>query len=151
MSSSPSQPLTAELTLGGHHYGARLIEWVTEARSHRVILLVLGIWLLNGFDLAFTVISHQQGMLHEENPLARHMLRHGTLSIVLFKAGLVMIGSYPLLRFRTARISELGAFTILFAYSLLAVHWSQVVDLYALTINSGVDLKNFAATVEPHP
>ncbi len=46
------------------------MHWVAEARSHRVICLVLGIWLLNGFDLAFTILSHEQGVLHEENPVA---------------------------------------------------------------------------------
>ena len=148
MSGTTSQPLASNLRMAlPRQAGPRWLEWIVEARSHRVILLVLGIWLLNGFDLAFTVIAHQQGMLHEENPLARHMLKHGTPSVILFKIGLVLIGSYPLLRFRAARISELGAFTILFAYVLLAVHWAQVVDLYAVTINSGMDLKNFAATV----
>ncbi len=112
---------------------AQVVDWVVEARSHRVICLVLGIWLLNGFDLAFTILSHNQGMLHEENPLARHMLTYGVTSIVIYKIGLVMIGSYPLLRFRTARITELGSFAILLAYSVVAVHWSQCYDLYSLT------------------
>ena len=119
---------------------ARVIEWIVEARSHRVICLVLGIWLLNGFDLAFTVLSHEQGMLHEENPLARHMLAYGTASIVLFKSGLVLIGSYPLLRFRTARITEMGSFVILFAYAFLAVHWSQCYDLYSFTASHNVGM-----------
>lgn len=119
---------------------ARIIEWIVEARSHRVICLVLGIWLLNGFDLAFTVLSHDQGMLHEENPLARHMLGYGTASIVLFKIGFVMIGSYPLLRFRTARITEMGSFVILLAYAFLAVHWSQCYDLYSYTASHNVEM-----------
>ena len=119
---------------------ARVIEWIVEARSHRVICLVLGIWLLNGFDLAFTILSHDQGMLHEENPLARHMLAYGTASIVLFKIGFVLIGTYPLLRFRTARITEMGSFVILFAYAFLAVHWSQCYDLYSFTATHNVDM-----------
>jgi len=121
-------------------WSARAIEWIVEARSHRVICLVLGIWLLNGFDLAFTVLSHDQGMLHEENPLARHMLAYGTAFIVLFKSGLVLIGSYPLLRFRTARITELGSFVILLAYAILAVHWSQCYDLYSFTAAHDVEM-----------
>jgi len=148
MSSQPFSGSIPALGISGRREPGWL-HWIAEARAHRVILLVLGIWLLNGFDLAFTVISHQQGMLHEENPLARHMLHNGTASIVLFKTGLVLIGSYPLLRFRAARISELGAFTILFAYVLLAVHWAQVVDLNTIAINAGVDPLNFAATCDP--
>ncbi len=113
---------------------AQWIDWIVEARSHRVILLVMGIWLLNGFDLIFTILAHQQGMLQEENPIARLMLSYGTPSIVLFKIGLVFIGSYPLLRFRTARITELGTLVILVAYALLAVHWSECYELYAASI-----------------
>lgn len=124
----------------GRRRSARVIEWIVEARSHRVICLVLGIWLLNGFDLAFTILSHDQGMLHEENPLARHMLAYGTASIILFKIGLVLIGSYPLLRFRAARITELGSFVILLSYAFLAVHWSECYDLYSITATHNVEM-----------
>ena len=63
-----------------------------------MILLVLCIWLLNAFDLAFTVYAHQQGVLHEANPVARGMLEGGTVVIMLYKVGMVLIGSYPLMR-----------------------------------------------------
>jgi hypothetical protein len=118
---------------------SRLVDWVVEARSHRVICLVLGLWLLNGFDLAFTVLSHQQGLLHEENPLARHMLSNGTTSIVLFKIGLVLIGSYPLLRFRVARITEMASLLVLAAYVVLAVRWSTYYELYTLACPHDID------------
>ena len=124
----------------GRSWSARLVHWVVEARAHRVICLVMGIWLLNGFDLAFTILSHGQGMLHEENPFARHMLAYGTASIILFKIGLVLIGSYPLLRFRAARITELGSFVILLAYAVLAVHWSECYDLYTITAAHNVEM-----------
>lgn len=113
---------------------------MVEARSHRVICLVVGIWILNGFDLAFTVLAHHQGMLSEENPIARVMLGYGTPSVILFKIGLVLIGSYPLLRFRTARITEMGAFVILIAYAALGVHWKECYDLYAFTAMHNVEL-----------
>jgi hypothetical protein len=122
-----------------------MLDWAVEARSHRVILLVLGIWLLNAFDLAFTIIANQQGMLHEENPVARHILGYGTPSIVLFKIGLVLTGSYPLLRFRTARVTELGAIVILVAYAFLAMHWSECVELYAITISHGPNVADIAS------
>ena len=88
--------------------------------------------MLNAFDLILTILAQEQGLLHEENPFGRYMLRFGTASVVLFKVGLVMIGSYPLLRFRTARITELASVFILVAYAMLAVHWSQCYELYAL-------------------
>jgi len=118
-------------------YG-RFVNWIAEARSHRVICLVIGIWLFNVFDLALTLLAHQQGLLDEENPLARHMLENGTPSIVLFKVGLLMIGTYPLLRFRRARVTELGSYVILVAYALLAVHWRECYELYTITATNHV-------------
>jgi len=123
----------------------QLIHWIADARSHRVICLVGGIWLLNAFDLMLTVLAHQQGLLQEENPIARHLLAMGIPSIVLFKIGLVLIGSYPLLRFRTARVTELGTLVILVAYALLAVHWSECYELYTLAATNDAQ---FAGVVE---
>lgn len=117
---------------------ARLVDSAVKARAHRVILLVCAIWLLNGFDLALTVIANNQGLLQEGNPVARYMLRLGTPSIVLFKIGLVLIGSYPLLRYRRARITEIGTFIILIAYALLAVHWSECYEIYTVVACDGV-------------
>ncbi len=126
----------------------RFIHWAAEARSHRVICLVLGIWLLNGFDLTFTILSHEQGMLHEENPVARHILQYGTLSIVLFKIGMVLIGSYPLLRFRSVRITELGTYVIFAVYAFLALRWSTCFEVYADVITGGVDLAEIQAILK---
>ncbi len=127
---------TGRTTIARGWWG-RFVHWAVDARSHRVICLLLGIWLLNGFDLTFTILSHKHGMLQEQNPVARHMLQHGTASIVLFKIGLVLIGSYPLLRFRRARITELGSYVILAAYAFLAFRWSTCFELYAATVPDG--------------
>ena len=105
---------------------------------------MIGIWLFNAFDLAFTILAHQQGLLHEENPLARYMLRYGNGSVVLFKMGFVLIGSYPLLRFRSARITELATFLILIAYALLAVHWAECYELYSFTATSSIAMIDIA-------
>lgn len=119
---------------------ARAIQWAGRSRSHRVICLVLAIWMLNGFDLVFTILAHQQGYLHEQNPLARHFLAGGIASVVLFKVGLVLMGSYPLLRFRRAIISEMASLIILMAYGLLAVHWSECYELYLLSSGSPINI-----------
>jgi hypothetical protein len=118
---------------------ARLVDWAAAARAHRVILLVLSIWLLNAFDLALTILAHQQGVLHEQNPLARGMLEGGTWAILLYKVGLVMLGSYPLLKFRGVRITELGALVVLVSYALLAIRWSNCYELYTLTAGECVN------------
>ncbi len=118
----------------------RFVAWVAGSRAHRVICLVMGIWLLNGFDLVFTLLSHRHGLLQEQNPVARLILGNGTSSIVLFKIGLVLIGSYPLLRFRRLRLAELAAYLVLAAYVLLAIRWSTCFELYSFALPGDVDL-----------
>lgn len=126
--------------LPGQDYAYRhdrpcLSQWVdslSQSRAQRVLFLIGVIWLLNAFDLILTVTAYQQGLLQEGNPLARYMLQLGMPSIVLFKIGLVLIGSYPLLRYRNARITELGTFVILIAYAMLAMHWSKCYEIYTL-------------------
>lgn len=102
--------------------------------------------MLNGFDLAFTLLSHQHGLLDEQNPFARSMLEQGELPVLLFKVGLVLIGSYPLLRFRHVRITELGALVVLFAYALLAFRWSACFELYSASISHPISLAELEAT-----
>ena len=114
--------------------------WMAEARSHRVICVVMGIWMLNAFDLIFTLLSHRHGLLDEENPIARFVLGNGTLSIVLFKVGLVLIGSYPLLRFRRVRLAELASYVVLAAYAFLAIRWSTCFELYSAALPGQLDL-----------
>ncbi len=125
---------------------SRCVHWVVEARSHRVICLVAGIWLISGFDLALTILSHQQGVLHEENPVARQMLAHGPWSLSLYKIGLVLIGSYPLLKFRTARVTELGTLVVLLVYAILAVRWSACIDFYQLAASGSATLADLDPT-----
>lgn len=115
----------------------RAMEWVADSRAHRVVCIVTGIWILNAFDLTLTILAHDLGVLHEENPLALGFLDGGTASIMLFKIGLVLLGSYPLLRFRTTRISELGSLVVMVVYAFLAIRWTACYDLYTYSINSG--------------
>ena len=123
-----------------HTWTSRLMTWMAEARSHRVICVVMGIWMLNAFDLIFTLLSHRHGLLDEENPIARFVLGNGTLSIVLFKVGLVLIGSYPLLRFRRVRLAELASYVVLAAYAFLAIRWSTCFELYSAALPGQLDL-----------
>lgn len=135
----------------GRLWLSRLVHWAADARAHRVICLVLAIWLLNGFDLTFTILAHEQGLLQEQNPLARKFLADGLLSVILFKVGLVCIGSYPLLRFRRARITEMATLMILMAYGLLAVHWSECYKLYTLASGGPVNVAEISPSISFFP
>ncbi len=136
----------------GGDWWLRLITWVAEARSHRVICVVCGIWLLNAFDLAFTLLSHEQGMLDEQNPLARQMLQNGIASIALYKVALVIIGTYPLLKFRTTRIAEMASLVVLLAYASLAIRWSVCYELYVAAFSGSMNVADLdlAGTATPH-
>lgn len=140
MADALSPLIAGDLHRDGRGWLSRLIHWAADARSHRVICLVLAIWMLNGFDLTFTLMAHQQGVLHEQNPLAKRFLDQGPAPVALFKVGLVLIGSYPLLRFRRARITEMASIIILFAYGMLAMHWSECYKLYTLTSGTPVNI-----------
>jgi hypothetical protein len=72
--------------------------------------------------------------------VGRYLLRLGAPSLVLFKVGLVLLGSYPLIRYRAARVTEMAAFFILITYAVLAVHWSECYELYAYVVTDGEHL-----------
>ena len=138
MDGCQSTPLPNELRSGSTARSDWLwfFDWVAASRAHRVICLIMGIWLINGFDLALTLLSAHDGLLVELNPIARHMLERGALPLILYKVGLVLIGTYPLLRFRHARIAELGALTCLALYAMLAVHWNDCYAVFTLSETS---------------
>ena len=133
-----STPLPKDLRFGAGGQSAvlRFFDWVAASRAHRVVCLIIGIWLINAFDLVLTLLSARDGLLVELNPVARHMLEQGSWPLALYKVGLVLIGTYPLLRFRHARIAELGALTCLALYAMLAVHWNDCYAVFTLTETS---------------
>jgi len=113
--------------------GRLLLAWLTDARSHRVVCLVTGLWVLNSFDLVLTVTAYRQGLLHEMNPVAARMLSEGEVFLVLYKFGLLAISSYLLLKLRRERIAELAAMLALIVYAMVAVHWQDCYDVYTQT------------------
>jgi hypothetical protein len=126
-----------------------LANWVASARSHRVICLVAGIWLTNLFDLLLTLLSAKDGLLIELNPIARHMLDQGAVPLVFYKIGLVLIGTYPFLRFRHTRIAELGALTCLCFYAMLAVHWNTCYEVFTLADTNNLHWQEYQRLIGP--
>ncbi|UCF32283.1 MAG: hypothetical protein JSV78_08090 [Phycisphaerales bacterium] len=126
-----------------------LADWMASARSHRVICLVAGIWLTNAFDLLLTLLSAKDGLLIELNPIARHMLEEGAFPLVCYKIGLVLIGTYPFLRFRHTRIAELGALTCLCLYAVLAVHWNTCYEVFTLADTGNLSWQEYQRLIGP--
>ncbi len=105
-------------------------------RAGRVALLVSIIWVLNLFDLALTVMAHQQGLLVECNPLAVIILPYGTEAICLFKIGMVAFGTCVLLYQRNSALAETLAWMVVCVYAAVAVQWTLCYDFYEMLVAS---------------
>ena len=108
----------------------RWANWFIAARSHRVLCMLAGLWLINLFDLMLTVMAHAQGVLDESNPIARRLLPLGPQALAVFKLVLVAGASAVLIRYRKRFISEVSAALMLTVYAGVAVRWKLCYDLY---------------------
>ena len=111
----------------------KTVDWLVAARSHRVICLLAGMWLINLFDVVLTVLAHRQGMLHELNPIAERLLLHGPWAVLTYKLALVASASAVLVTYRTRFLAEMAATGLLLIYALVAVQWRLCYELYVLT------------------
>ncbi|MGD8453136.1 MAG: DUF5658 family protein [Phycisphaerae bacterium] len=93
------------------------------SRAQRVLLVLLAVWILNVFDLGFTL--HQARTLHfiELNPLAAKLLNHPPLVLFAYKFSLLGLGTAILAWLRRHAIAELGCWLLLASYLYVAVRW----------------------------
>lgn len=114
----------------------KFVNWVVQARSHRVLCLLSGLWLINGFDVVLTVLAHRQGMLHESNPIAAQLLPLGAFALLVYKVILVTFASTVLIIYRSRLIAEIAATGTLLIYTLVALQWRLCYEMYVLS-NTG--------------
>lgn len=119
--------------------------WMSRLRAHRVLLLLIGLWIINAFDLVLTGIAQSNGLLVESNPIAARVLPFGYLAIVVYKTVLVAVGSAALLSIRRRPIAEVTAAVMLAVYSLVAFQWKLCFDVYDLTHSSTVGSADLTA------
>lgn len=94
------------------------------SRTRRLILLLVGTWLLSVFDLAFTLAAKSMGVLIELNPLAGWLFEnHGDWAVVLFKVALMATGTAILIVYRRRKCAESAAWFLIVVHALLSVHW----------------------------
>ena len=93
-------------------------------RSQRVLYVLAAVWVLNFFDLGFTITESKAKLFRELNPLAATMLDH-PLALVLYKSSLVIIGSWLLLRYRRRRLTELACWLLLATNGYVGIRWQQ--------------------------
>ena len=84
-------------------------------------LLVL-LWILNAFDLAYTILAHRIGGFEELNPFARGLL-HPSWALVAFKLATVTLGTGILLALRRHRLTEGVCWGLCLIYTALAFTW----------------------------
>lgn len=93
-------------------------------RSQRVLYVLAAIWVLNFFDLGFTITESNAKLFRELNPLAATMMDHPH-ALVLYKTSLVVIGSWLLLRYRRRRLTELACWLLLATNGYVGIRWQQ--------------------------
>lgn len=86
------------------------------------MLLILLLWILNGFDLAFTVMAGDLGQFIEGNPLARWVL-DDPYAVYSFKIGSMALATAILFVFRRHRAAEAACWGLCAVYALLSVYW----------------------------
>ena len=93
-------------------------------RPRRVLAMLIILWLLNIFDLLFTLMAHELGGFLEVNPVARVFLATGLLNnLVAYKVTLCLFGSLLLFRVRFHPFSEYGCWVGLVVYGYVSLLW----------------------------
>ena len=126
-------------------WSRRFVDWVVDARAHRVLCLLGGVWLISAFDIVLTVSAHRLGLLDEENPIAARLLLHSPYVVLLYKSVLVAFASTVLVVYRRQLLAEIVAGGILFIYGLVAIQWRLCYEFYLLTRSNGVPLRDIDA------
>ena len=99
----------------------RAFRWLIRPR--RVLLLLAAIWVLNVFDLGYTLLEATQHHFVEMNPLAAGLIHAPTPLLVAYKASLVIVGSLVLLVFARHSTTEWACWFLLAVYVYVGLRW----------------------------
>ena len=109
----------------GSHGLLHTLQYLALAtRPRRIVALIILLWILNFFDLTYTIFAHEIGGFEELNPLAHRLLDTSWL-LTAFKLGAVAGGSTILLLLRRHRIAELVCWCLCVVYTVLAFMWMK--------------------------
>ena len=96
----------------------------TRHRGRRVFLLVVMLWVLNAFDLKFTLLAQHIGGFTEMNPIASMFVSNST-ALIAYKFGLIIPATAVFLVLRRRAITEIGCWLLLAAHVALAFVWQE--------------------------
>jgi hypothetical protein len=106
------------------------------ARSRRIWLLLAAVWLMNTFDLGFTLHAHNHGLLVEQNPVALAVLPHGPAALVLFKVALVGFSTAVLAYNRRELLVECAVWAAAAAYVGVSLRWMLCYEVYQTIVST---------------
>ncbi len=112
-------------------------------RPRRVLLLLAAIWILNAFDLAYTMNEVGRHGFVELNPLAAGLL-HAPGLLIAYKLTLVLIGSALLLATACHSTAEWACWFLLATYAYVGLRWTiYFTDLLPAAIDPFVAVAPF--------
>jgi hypothetical protein len=117
---STASTLPASAEASASRTGGRF-RWLTRPR--RILLLLSAVWVLNIFDLGYTLLEADRGSLIEMNPVAAPLLTAPSYALVIYKAALVLGSSAILLMLCHHRVVEVGCWLLLASYLYVAGRW----------------------------
>ena len=99
-----------------------------RSRPRRVVWLLVLLWMLNIFDLTYTILAYRIGDFEEMNPIASQMLQQSWM-LIAFKLTGISLGTLILLMLRRHRLAELVSWLICLVYTALAFSWMTYYSL----------------------
>ncbi len=127
-----------------NHMGQSAASFI--GRERRIFWLFIGVWIVNAFDLGFTQLAFEQGLLEELNPLACHLLPHGLGVLLIYKFVLLGAGTLILWHYRRYPLAEAA----LWFYALFCVFLSVQWHLFFIEVNPSWLQFQWCQGVLPH-
>ncbi len=97
-----------------------------ERQDRRFAWLLIGVWVVNCFDLELTLLAAQQRMLSELNPVVGRLLPFGPKALTCYKFALLGFGSLVLWRYRWHRMATVALWIVAIACVGLSLAWYQL-------------------------
>lgn len=91
-------------------------------RARRVLLILIMLWIVNGFDLVFTLLAKDLDEFVEMNPIAARFIDNPFL-LVSFKIIAVAFASIIILKYRRRRMTEVSCWCLFIVYLVLSGIW----------------------------
>lgn len=97
-----------------------------ERQDRRFVWLLIGVWIVNCFDLELTLLAAHQRMLWELNPVVGRLLPFGPKGLTCYKFALLGFGSLVLWRYRRHRVAVIALWIVAIACVALSLVWYEL-------------------------